>query len=267
MAGGKLQHYSFIEPRYFPNQLAKLMPNDQHPPHVVTLGEQLIAQVYNTLRAQEGLWKKTLLIVIWDEHGGCFDHVQPPAAQPPDDGRVHDAFGWNRFGVRIPALLISPWIPAGTILRPPGETPFDHTSVMATARKCLGINAKPLTGRDAAAPDLTGALKLGPGDLNLGPTSIPVPVYTPTPDEVTAAAQQPLNGMQHSLLYAAAAMPPGEHLLAAAEALRSGVTLHDLLRGTLTPGNALPHRTPAEALPDLQNQLAAVLGRDLRETG
>ena len=64
--------YSFIEPRYydeFGNQ-----ETDMHPPSVVTLGEQLIADVYNCIRASK-LWPKTMLIITFDEHGGCYDHV------------------------------------------------------------------------------------------------------------------------------------------------------------------------------------------------
>jgi phospholipase C len=63
---GTLPSYSFIEPRYFP---LLHLPNDQHPPHVVTLGEQLIADVYNCLRNGPG-WVDTLFILTYDEHGG-----------------------------------------------------------------------------------------------------------------------------------------------------------------------------------------------------
>jgi phospholipase C len=102
VAKGSLQPYSFIEPRYFPNTDQQLMANDHHPPYDITPGEQLIAQVYDTLRANVDLWKKTLLIVTWDEHGGCYDHVPPPAATPPG-GPYPDRFTFDRFGVRVPA--------------------------------------------------------------------------------------------------------------------------------------------------------------------
>jgi phospholipase C len=78
---GSLPNYSFIEPRYFTDLFKNLIPNDEHPPHNVVYGEQLIAAVYNALRSSP-CWKRTLLIITYDEHGGCFDHVPPPAATP-----------------------------------------------------------------------------------------------------------------------------------------------------------------------------------------
>ncbi|HUB45455.1 MAG TPA: alkaline phosphatase family protein [Acetobacteraceae bacterium] len=65
--GGNLPAYSFIEPRYFSDLFS--IPNDEHPPHNVAYGEQLIAAVYNTVRGGPG-WKQTLLVITYDEHGG-----------------------------------------------------------------------------------------------------------------------------------------------------------------------------------------------------
>src|ERR1700712_4432963 len=81
-AAGALPAYSFIEPRYFPDTLNNQLPNDEHPPHNVAYGEALIAAVYNAVRGGPG-WKHTLLVITYDEHGGCFDHVPPPSATPP----------------------------------------------------------------------------------------------------------------------------------------------------------------------------------------
>ena len=75
---GRLPDYSFIEPRYFPSLAFNRMPNDQHPPHNVAYGERLIARCYDALRNGPG-WEQTLFIVIYDEHGGVYDHVLPPA--------------------------------------------------------------------------------------------------------------------------------------------------------------------------------------------
>ena len=131
------------------------IPNDAHPPHNVAYGEQLIADVYNALRAGPG-WKQTLLVITCDEHGGCYDHVPPPQATPPDVLRP-DGFDFSYFGVRVPAVIVSPYVKAGSVIRPPGTTPFDHTSIIATLRKLF--NFAPLTHRDAAAPDLLAALQ------------------------------------------------------------------------------------------------------------
>ncbi len=200
-SAGTLPAYSFIEPRYFPDVH---LPNDQHPPHIVTLGEQLIATVYNALRSNEEQWKQTLLIITYDEHGGLFDHASPPAAQPPSKIAT-PVFNFDRYGVRVPALLISPYIRQNTVLRPPdGGYPFDHTSVISTLRRRYG--GPPLTLRDEVAPDLSGVFNLATPD-NLGPEKIDVPVYDAKPAEVAAARARPPNDMQRALYQVAALLP------------------------------------------------------------
>jgi phospholipase C len=190
---GTLPNYSFIEPRYFTDAA---LPNDQHPPHVVTLGEQLIADVYNCLRGGPA-WTRTLLIITYDEHGGSYDHVPPPSAKPPS-ANASTPFNFDRYGVRVPAVLVSPYIRQGTVLRPPSDVPFDHTSILATLRKRFGLGA-PLSDRDAVAPDLESALTLDKPD-NLGPESLEALPYVASAVELAAAKAIPLNGMQKSLL-------------------------------------------------------------------
>ena len=141
--------FVFIEPRYFKLPLAD-KPNDQHPPHDIGLGDQLIADVYGALRANEALWQQTLFAVLYDEHGGFFDHVPPPAAVPPDDqvaplGPDGDlGFGFDRLGVRVPAVLASPWLAAGV-----DSTVYDHSSLLAFLCQRWGL--APLGARCAAA--------------------------------------------------------------------------------------------------------------------
>jgi phospholipase C len=259
VAGGELQPYSFIEPRYFPNLEQTLLPNDHHPPHDVTLGEQLVADVYNTLRASDR-WEKTLLIVVFDEHGGCYDHVPPPPAVPPDDGPPKPGqygFSFDRYGARVPALIVSPYVAAGQRVEPPAGSPypFDHTSVIRTVRERFAPSAAPLTRRDAVAPSLAPALAAEP--INPGPERIQIPPCSPPPEVVEAAATARLTGFQRALLYGAATLPPAER-----------VSLHlDELRGGRKPSIApLPHDTPAEALPYVRARLAACLGREAGET-
>jgi phospholipase C len=201
-AAGSLPAYAFIEPRYFPDVE---LPNDQHPPHVVSLGEQLIADVYNCIRSGPA-WTQTLLIITYDEHGGCYDHMPPPAAAAPEAAAAGQAFGFDRYGVRVPAVIISPYIRAGTILRAaPGAPPFDHTSIIATLRRRFDLGAA-LSARDAAAPDLSGAFSLQTPD-NGGPAQIDAIPYTPSPGEVARARQQPVNSMQAALTRLAAHLP------------------------------------------------------------
>lgn len=205
-ANGALPAYSFIEQRYFTDPILGLMPNDQHPPHNVSHGEALIAAVYNAVRGGPG-WRNTLLIVTYDEHGGCYDHVVPPVATSPDgqiaDGHTADGLDFGRFGVRVPAVIISPYVPRGTVIRPPGPTPFDHTSIIATLGKLFGL--APLTRRDAAAPNLLEALT-GDGTNN-GPTFIGAPDTTAGPAQLARSAARPPNGMQHALNVAAMQLP------------------------------------------------------------
>jgi phospholipase C len=140
-----LPNYSFIEPKYT-SFLGEA--NDQHPPHSVNTGEQLIADVYNAVRNSPG-WNDTLLIVVYDEHGGFFDHDLPPAATPPDDQTSQ--FTFDRYGLRVPAILISPYIDAHTI----ADTVFDHTSIPAMVKRTFGL-PNYLTKRDAAAHSFEG---------------------------------------------------------------------------------------------------------------
>jgi phospholipase C len=123
--------FSLIEPDYFGFE-----QNDDHPPHDIMRAEKLIADVYNALRHNEALWRSTLLVLFYDEHGGFYDHVvppiEPPAPRPDDhtakvkykDGIVRE-FKFDKFGLRVPAILVSPWVKAGV-----EHTQFDHTSLL-----------------------------------------------------------------------------------------------------------------------------------------
>jgi phospholipase C len=207
---GVLPNYSFIEPGYFTDLFDNFMPNDEHPPHNVVHGEKLIADVYNAVR-NSCCWKKTLLIITYDEHGGCYDHVPPPPATPPDGLAANpNDFNFNAYGVRVPAVLVSPYIPPGSKIRPPANadgsvTPFDHTSIIKTLRDLFNLGNK-LTERDDAAPSLVSALSLGAPN-NDGPPSIAPILVQPSPAALTARAAAAPNGMQDSLANAAANLP------------------------------------------------------------
>jgi phospholipase C len=216
-AAGRLPCYSFLEPRYFAD--AGLgMPNDQHPPHDVIFGEQLIARVYNSVRASP-LWNNTLLVITYDEHGGCYDHAPPPLAVSPGDNRLHDGFSFDRYGVRVPAVIVSPYIAPGTILRSGAAGlphvgapyPYDHTSVIATLRKCFNLGGA-LTDRDDAAPHLDAVLKLDTPTNNQQGT-IAVPAYEPSQKDLQDAIGRPLTDMQIAMHALASILPaPGADL-------------------------------------------------------
>lgn len=152
-AAGTLPAFSFLEPSW------SSTGNSQHPNYSMAAGEHLILDTYRALRSGPG-WAKTLFILTYDEHGGCYDHVPPPAgATPPDASPGEFGFDFTRFGPRVPTVLVSPLIPAGSVFRvPAGSTPLDHTSILATVEHRFGVPS--LTRRDAAAPDVGAALTL-----------------------------------------------------------------------------------------------------------
>jgi phospholipase C len=132
-----LPDYSFIEPNYTDHDGddGEILATDQHPDHHVREGDRFIGSIYNAIRRNETLWQKTALLIVYDEHGGLFDHVPPPACTP-DDYQSDPAetggtvFDFDRLGVRVPAVLVSPWIPAGTVV--PSTRVFEHASIPAT---------------------------------------------------------------------------------------------------------------------------------------
>ena len=171
-AAGKLANYVFLEPSW------SEAGNSQHPVGNVALGEQLLHDVYYALR-NSPQWAQTLLIVTYDEHGGNFDHVPPPwTATPPDASVGEFGFGFDRFGVRVPAVFVSPWIEAGTVIRASGTVPFDHTSVLKTLELKWGL--APLTARDKAAPDLSGLFTLTAARTDDPLQGVAVPVAAPS---------------------------------------------------------------------------------------
>lgn len=180
-AAGALPAYAFLEPSW------SSTGNSQHPNYDVALGEQLILDVYRALRDGPD-WDTTLFVLTYDEHGGCYDHVPPPwGAVAPDESPGEFGFDFARFGPRVPTVLVSPLIPPGTVFRvPPGSTPFDHTSLLATVEKRWGI--APLTKRDAGAPDIGGVLTLSTARTDDPLAGVSAPTPPPTP---RALAEQP----------------------------------------------------------------------------
>ena len=205
-ANGTLPHYSFIEPRYFPNRLCNRIPNDAHPPHNVAYAEQLIAQVYNAVRSGAA-WDRTLLVIVFDEHGGCYDHVPPPAAIPAGLP-APNGFTFDRYGPRVPAVVVSPYVPPGSVIRPPRDgPPFDHTSIIATLDSMFDLGA-PLSARAARAPGLLSALTL-PRPENDGPARIDARETQPDREEMHAAHHLHRNNYQRRLMWPVTLMAAG----------------------------------------------------------
>jgi phospholipase C len=184
---GSLPAYTFLEPSW------GATGNSQHPNYDVAAGEQLIYDVYYALQSGPA-WNQTLLIITYDEHGGCFDHVAPPwGATPPDNSAGEFGFDFTRFGPRVPTVLVSPLIAPGTVFRvPDGSVPLDHTSILRTIENRWGI--PPLTARDAAAPDVSGALTLATArtDDPLSTVTVPGAGVTPPAPEQPSHLEQVL---------------------------------------------------------------------------
>jgi phospholipase C len=130
-------------------------------------------------------WDRTFLIIIYDEHGGFFDHRYPPAALPPSFGENEEGFTFTQLGVRVPAVLVSPFIEEGTIFHP--SRLVDHTSVIRTI--CARFDLAPLTPRDASACDLSEVF-----GKNLR-SDVPVIAPVDIPDEAMKT-DLPLNDLQ-----------------------------------------------------------------------
>jgi phospholipase C len=129
VASDSLPPVSWIDPRFKDASILGGEANDDHPPSDVTAGQALVLDVYNALRSNDAIWQRTLLVITYDEHGGIYDHVAPPAA--PDDDAA-----FRRYGVRVPALVVSPWVMRGVAKvtrNGAAERPvFDHTSIIKT---------------------------------------------------------------------------------------------------------------------------------------
>lgn len=155
--------YTFIEPNFGRSFFSPQPPykgptykggSSQHPEDDPSGGEGLIKAVYEAIR-NSPIWNTSLLVIVYDEHGGFYDHVRPGSAIPPGDGipegqvtRNACGFDFTQYGVRVPAVIVSPLIPRSTV----DHTLYDHSSIPATLEKLLGMN--PLTNRDASANDL-----------------------------------------------------------------------------------------------------------------
>jgi len=154
-AAGNLTNLVFLEPRYNNYEDLGLPSQDQEPPHNVGQGDRLIKSVYEALRASPA-WNKTLFVLTYDEHGGFFDHVPPPTDSPSPDGvpasdSTPPGFNFDRLGVRVPMILISPWIEKGLRIGEPQYAHYEHSSFSKVLINLLIPDMPFLTKRDAWA--------------------------------------------------------------------------------------------------------------------
>lgn len=178
VANGTLPTFSFLEPQWGLGSISRLgfTGNDYHPPKNVRQGEEFLKSIYDALTANNEIWDGLLFIINFDEHGGTYDHVPPPwnAAPPWADGEtprpefLEGGFEFDRFGVRVPLILVSPWVAESTVFRAEGDTPgddpssppYDHASVIATVLNLMGVDKSRwgLGARVADAPSFDNVL-------------------------------------------------------------------------------------------------------------
>jgi phospholipase C len=150
-ASGALPGFSFLDENYNTQ-------SEENPQNIV-VGEAMLARVVHALGDGPG-WRRSLLIVTYDEHGGYYDHVPPPVALAPDSlppvvapgESTYD--GFKRYGIRVPGLIVSPYARQGHV----SHVIFDHTSVLAFVERKWNLPA--MTYRDANANDLTDLVDL-----------------------------------------------------------------------------------------------------------
>jgi phospholipase C len=118
-AKGQLRDVSWIDPNFFDLGVLDPNSNDDHPPSDVKAGQALVLELYEAL-AKSPAWNDTVLVIVYDEHGGFYDHVAPP--EIPDDGS-----GYTTLGVRVPAIVVGP-----RVRKQVSHQVFDHTSLIAT---------------------------------------------------------------------------------------------------------------------------------------
>jgi phospholipase C len=193
LQGAYPYHYTFIEPNYGDITDGSYEGgSSQHPMDGVSGGETLIKTVYEAIRNSQ-LWESSLLIITYDEHGGFYDHFAPGDAPPPNDGSpsTYNQFGFTfaQFGVRVPAVIVSPWVSAGV-----DHTIYDHASVAATLEALFGLS--PLTDRDKYANNVLHLVNSTaradcPVQLD-APATAAGPRLARTPEEQAALDCQPL---------------------------------------------------------------------------
>jgi len=178
--------YTFIEPSY--DALSDFSDgNSQHPLGSVHAGELLIKQTYEALR-KSPIWENSMLIVTYDEHGGFYDHMAPPAATPTGSKGRKYGFTFDRLGPRVPAVIISPRIPRNLI----DHRRYEHSTVVSTVTRLF--NLKELTVRSSMTSDLKSLATLGVPRVD-APLTLPDPMggaaarISATPFEMSVVGQ------------------------------------------------------------------------------
>lgn len=174
LSSGSLPPFAFIEPSYSGTGATRY---DEHPPGAPQTGEAWVERIARAVMASPA-WARTALFIVYDEHGGFADHVAPPPACPPDD---HEPVGPNpdggvpvpvaghfdRYGVRVPFIVVSPWARAHHV----SHSTFDHSSILRFVEARFGLPA--MTRRDANATPVMDLFDFSRPAFMTPPTGIP----------------------------------------------------------------------------------------------
>jgi phospholipase C len=200
LANNTLPNYTFIQPRMATSKTGP--SNWQHPDNSVEAGEALLADIYSAIR-NSSYWERILFVITYDEHGGFADHqANPQTGIPSPDGIPGtNGFQFDRLGVRVPTIAVSPWIAKGTVVHTPtgsqAPTPtsqWDATSLIATTNRIFGIQDN-MTARDAWAgrfDDLVSGAYTGGKPRTDCPLTMPAPLPV-SPDRLEREMKRPLN--------------------------------------------------------------------------
>lgn len=131
---GTLPRFAFLEPKW----VASNGSTSYHPGNDLIPGERTLRDIFEALQSSPA-WEKTLFVITFDEHGGIADHVPPPYAEKPYVNDSIDGFDFDIMGVRVPTILVSPWISKNTVFRSDTGTDFDSTSILATLLHWFGV--------------------------------------------------------------------------------------------------------------------------------
>jgi phospholipase C len=130
-ARGTLPQVSWIDPNFVDLSVLETNSNDDHPPSDIRAGQGFVFDVYDAL-LHSPHWQDTMLVVTYDEHGGFYDHVTPPALPAQDPARPE----FTTYGVRVPALIVGPRVPRQVLKAPAAAAAdgahFDHTALIKT---------------------------------------------------------------------------------------------------------------------------------------
>jgi phospholipase C len=240
-AKGELPKYSFVEPHFINFFEDVMWHDDMHPssfdstlycdggPGSVLLGDRIVWKVYQAIRnsqsARGNNWQNTLLIITFDEHGGCYDHVPPPWVPPLNpESAGEECFTFDRLGVRVPMVMVSANIAANTIV----NSPMHHCSFLQTMQQKWGLTS--LGPRQDSAPPFTEVFSSSSRALDTwpdwkfypGPSSMLDEKLMGTVDPLDA----PLNDLQKSIVVAIIKFYGQDPVLSSMAAIKAGTGIN-----------------------------------------